>query len=157
MDRFWNKVNKTETCWLWTKSTRSGYGAFKLNGKVVSAHRYIYELTYNCSVLPWIDVCHTCDNKLCVNPGHLFLGTRKDNMIDCIQKKRFAYPPSRANTQFKTGFYNPNTKLSTETVKEIRLRYSTENISLRKLAKQYDVDHSRIWQIVRGLDSSGSG
>lgn len=69
--RFWNKVHKTDSCWLWTGSTRDGYGQIGKDGKVIRAHRWSYQQA-NGSIEQTIDLHHTCVNRNCVNPSHLF-------------------------------------------------------------------------------------
>ena len=94
-DRFWSKVNKTTSCWIWTGSKQlhrkydAGYGYFSTAAKVVYAHRYSWELHFK-SIPKGICVLHKCDNTLCVNPSHLFLGTHLDNSKDKYAKKREA-------------------------------------------------------------------
>jgi len=89
MKRFFDKIDKTETCWLWTAGSRGkpGYGSFKLNGKVIDAHRVSY-IIHKGDIPIGMYVCHTCDNRICCNPAHLFLGTTKDNVQDMIKKGR---------------------------------------------------------------------
>lgn len=106
MQRFWDKVDKTTDCWNWTGALRkNGYGCVKYNGKTTSAHRIVWLLTYG--QFPKTNVLHTCDNRKCVNPKHLFEGNQRDNMLDAINKKR-ASPPIR-KTNLGLGIHNENT------------------------------------------------
>lgn len=97
-ERFWSKVDRRcqGECWNWLAGRNSGgYGVFIVRGKNQKAHRVAWELT-NGPLPPkngrWhgICACHRCDNRLCCNPNHLFLGTQQDNMLDCVGKGRHA-------------------------------------------------------------------
>lgn len=90
--RFEKKINKTETCWLWTATARSpmGHGGFYFKRKTLQAHRFAYEI-WNGKIPDGLLVCHKCDNPPCVNPDHLFLGTHRDNTEDRINKGRILY------------------------------------------------------------------
>jgi hypothetical protein len=93
--RFLEKVNKTEKCWFWTASSRgNGYGCIKVDGKVIDAHRVSY-LLFNGEIPEGKMICHVCDNRMCVNPDHLFLGTSKDNVDDAIKKGRRFQPEQK--------------------------------------------------------------
>ncbi len=103
MKRFFDKVIKTESCWIWTAGSRgkTGYGAIKVNGKVVDAHRLSYEL-HKEPIPEGMYVCHTCDNRRCVNPEHLFLGSPRDNWQDGVDKGRiFPLGPKDAKKRKK--------------------------------------------------------
>lgn len=79
-DRFWEKVNKTSGCWEWTGATRAGYGKFGIGAnKTVTAHRLSLELA-GTPVPEAKDVDHICGNRACVNPDHLRVTTRKQNL-----------------------------------------------------------------------------
>lgn len=89
-ERFWDKVNKTDSCWLW-KGARDprGYGRVRVNGRVRQAHVVAWELTNE--IIPLgLYACHHCDAPPYVRPDHLFLGSQTDNMQDASRKGRLA-------------------------------------------------------------------
>jgi hypothetical protein len=90
-DRFWEKVRMIapDECWVWTGAIGSDrYGKMKWRGKQWGTHRLAYTLA-NGEIPAGLHVCHRCDNRVCCNPAHLFLGTALDNIRDCIAKGRF--------------------------------------------------------------------
>lgn len=77
--RFWSKVEKTDTCWLWTGAKLpAGYGRFWTGTRTDYAHRFIYE-TYRGRIPDGLTVHHVCSTPACVNPDHLVIVTRGDN------------------------------------------------------------------------------
>ncbi len=92
-ERFWGRVLKTVGCWLWTGAVSShGYGEFIYKGENWRAHKLTWFLTTG-EVPVGIErmekvIMHSCDNKRCVNPGHLSVGTQKENIQDMIRKGR---------------------------------------------------------------------
>lgn len=87
MERLFSKVEKTDSCWNWKGATRgkNGYGAVKVDGKVVSVHKLFY-VKYKGEIPEKLLVSHTCNNKLCVNPDHLKLVTAKENHSNGVKR-----------------------------------------------------------------------
>lgn len=152
MKRFFNKVDvkSKEECWNWLASSRGkGYGAFKLNGKVVDAHRVSWIL-HNGEIPENIFICHKCDNPSCVNPDHLFLGTHSDNMNDAYNKKRLKIPDNSKNI-FQLGHVPINRSISKE--ESIKIKNEIENRgkkSLKELARELDIKYQLIRDISCG-------
>lgn len=86
--RFHEKVHKGPDCWAWLgQLTPKGYGQLKVFGRFVSAHRFAHEL-YNGPIPDGMHVLHACDNKRCVNPAHLRIGTHAENMKEAAERGR---------------------------------------------------------------------
>ena len=144
---FWTHVDRsggTNACWPWTQSLDMGYGQLSWHGEHSRAHVVAYELTTG-PVPKGMCVCHNCpggDNRACCNPAHFFLGTTADNTKDTIKKGRGVNPP------YKTGENNGHSKLTWDKVREIRRLYAVGNTSSSKIAKQFGINQSHVWQIV---------
>jgi HNH endonuclease len=132
---FWAQIEKTATCWFWTGVTNTlGYGKIQLNKRFILVHRFMWRW-FNGPIPDGLHVLHKCDEPLCVNPKHLFLGTQEDNVRDCIQKGRH---------RSGYGEKNRHAKLTEEDVKEIRKRIDMPAIAL---AKAFMVSINTIWAI----------
>jgi len=89
-DRFFSKIHKLDTCWIWTDSVNNaGYGRIRVNRKDKMAHRISWEI-HNGPIPEGMWVLHNCDNPPCVNPEHLWLGNHLDNVRDKVNKNRQA-------------------------------------------------------------------
>src|ERR1700752_5255811 len=94
IERFREKVQKTDGCWLWTASTTStGYGQINHEGRNRLAHRLAWEFAHGEPVPARLCVLHPCDVRRCVNPAHLYVGTKQQNAIDTHGRGRWYYVP----------------------------------------------------------------
>ena len=138
MKRFWEKVDRSGDCWEWQGAiTASGYGNIWVEGKWVSAHRFSYTLA-NGAAPDGMCICHHCDNKRCVKPSHLFLGTHSDNTKDAMAKGRMGW----------RGEENKNSKLVENDIHEIRRLYSLGGIAQATLGKMWGTNQTNISLIV---------
>lgn len=143
--RFWRLVDRgrPEECWEWRGARdAAGYGRFKIWHKGIGrhAHRALWVLLYGEESLIGLVVCHTCHNRGCVNPGHLYAGTSKQNTRDVIDRGTF-HPFKR------TGVNNPRAVLTTEDVCYIR----KSTCSQATIARELGVDPSVISRVKNGL------
>lgn len=134
---FWSKVDRGAGCWEWTAAVNyAGYGQL---GKQWRAHRYSWAL-HNGPIPKGSMVCHTCDNRRCVNPAHLFLGTHSENMADMAAKRRQA-----------TGLRHGSARLTAEDADLIRLAYETlGGVTQRDLARAWGFSQAHISKVIRG-------
>lgn len=146
ISRFWNQVSEPdENGCMWWQGRRSGgrtpynvYGKPRIRGQDRHAHRVAFELAFG-EISEGYFVCHRCDNPLCVNPEHLFQGSRSENMADCGAK-------GRAN---KSGNNNGRAILSPEKVRRIREESPTESRRM-ELAKEFGVSPQAIYFAQKG-------
>lgn len=146
--RFWAKVNKTDTCWLWTAAkANKGYGAFGPEpGKVVKAHRYSWEMA-NGPITDGMCVLHKCDVPACVNPDHLFLGTKADNNRDMHEKGRNVPGGTYSTANVKRGSSHHGAKLNEESVRAIRKAHEG-GMTMTNIAKMHGVAASAVHKII---------
>lgn len=137
---FWSKVDKNgpNGCWLWTASCKErGYGQYMLKGKMYRAHRLAWLLSGHKLPDRPLELAHTCDTRICVNPAHLFVATHDENMADCKAKRRHTH-----------GERNIHAKLTDAQVIEIRQRfkfYTKRRTNASELAPDYGVRRDVIY------------
>lgn len=143
-DRFYSKIRKGDVtgCWNWTASKRKArggfvYGQFSLNGYPEWSHRASW-IIHNNEIPNGMLVCHKCDNTLCVNPDHLFLGTQTDNIRDMISKGRDAL----------IGENNPHSIVNEKIVLEIR-RYYKEGHKVSRIMKKFNLKRGCVEPIIK--------
>ena len=150
---FWSRIDiqGADACWEWQGArTSSGYGNLGWSGQHVQAHRVAYFLTHGGISLQTgfrlegrakrykRFVLHTCDNRSCCNPKHLFLGSMRANQLDAYKKGRKVQPRSE----------HANAKLSPKQIRDIRRRYDAGALQI-SLAKEYAVSQRVISLVVR--------
>lgn len=140
-DRFFQKlIFGASDCWSWRGSVdQFGYGNFPFNGES-RAHRVSYRL-FSGNIPAGKMVLHKCDNRQCVNPDHLFIGTQQDNMQDMAKKGRGKYPRL-------FGSKNPMAKLTENQVSEIRAMVASGKLQ-KEACQKYGVSPMTVSRIIR--------
>lgn len=135
LKRFWSKVSVGDSgeCWEWLAAkNEAGYGVInKGNHRVDRAHRISWRVANKRDIPTGLFVCHHCDNRSCVNPGHLFIGTNHDNIKDMVSKGR------------------NKTKITGKDVAAIRNRYKNGD-TLSEISKDYDISKTNALCVITG-------
>ena len=137
LEKFEAHFAQGEGCWEWTGTLNStGYGSY---GKRL-AHRVAYEV-YVGPIPDGMHVCHSCDNRRCANPAHLWLGSASENMRDCKAKGRMSMPPRFV------GAGHPQSKLTDEKIISIRQEIDG-GAQKRPTARKYQIDRATLQSII---------
>lgn len=143
VERFWAKVDKTTSCWIWNGArVNGGYGHFRpysRKTRMMLAHRAAWSLAYG-DIPKGLCVLHLCDTAACVRPDHLFLGTQLDNIRDMQRKGRIRVPFGSAHVFAKL----------TESAVPIIRRAHSDGVTITELARRFGVGRTTIWQCVTG-------
>lgn len=151
--RLMSKVSKTDSCWNWTGCIhyRNGYGKTSFKGRSIYTHQVSF-LVYKGEIPEGLEVCHSCDNRVCLNPSHLWLGTQLDNMNDMRVKGRAASGDNsgarKHPEKIPRGESHGSSKLTEIQVCEIREKFSEGRTTQRELSRQYGVHFSAISAII---------
>lgn len=137
-------VNAVTGCWEWQGAIQSkGYGSTSLrltDGRRISlAHHAAYVYAHGQTVLPTCVLLHTCDNRRCVNPAHLKVGSHADNRIDAVRKGRHAH-----------GITHPRAKLTPDKIAAARERRALGGIPFLYLARVCGVSPNALRQALKG-------
>jgi len=146
LPRFWAHVVQADpmACWRWTGTmNRAGYGVLPLWPGYLLAHRYAWRITFGWQALGDQPVCHRCDVRSCVNPGHLYAGTPADNTRDMVSRGRARHGPPMP------GESHPNAKLTDAQVREIRRLYDTGEANQPEIARRYGISQTWASGLVR--------
>jgi hypothetical protein len=153
--RLWSRVifRGSTDCWEFQSLKTDGYGQIWVNGRMMLAHRVAYELEHG-SIPEGLDALHHCDNPCCINPEHLFLGTKADNVADMVAKGRQAkgerngmrlHPERRPR-----GERHGSAKVTAEQVRDLRARFAAGGITQTQLAREAGISRYALSLLLSG-------
>ena len=142
--KYVDKSNGPNSCWNWVGCLRDnnqpqGYGQIQYKGDPIGPHRIAW-MEVNGDIPDGLFVLHSCDNRLCCNPLHLFLGTQKDNIEDAVSKDRM-YKPK--------GELNHECKITSEEVLEIRELVKDGKLRYKEIAAKFGIHSNHVGAIAR--------
>lgn len=141
--RFWDRAKPDGDCLLWQGARIwNGYGKLGRDGVTWTAHRYAYFLTHG-SIPDGMHICHHCDKKLCINPKHLFAGTRKDNMQDMLRKGRGRF------LGLAKGSRSGAAKFVESDIAAMRRKFDA-GATLKEIASEYKTTPAYASDLIRG-------
>lgn len=146
-NRIMNRIKEIDSngCWIWGGTLSAGYGCMTILKKSKRVHQVSWSITRGKLIPSGMCVCHKCDNRKCVNPEHLFLGTHSENMKDCYEKGR-----SKLRNQSFPKDSNPSAKLNQNDVDNIREMLNVGKTQ-KAIANTYHISQSQVSNIKRGI------
>lgn len=144
--RFWAKVDRSGPCWIWTAGHTKGYGKFRCRGRDWRANRFAWTVMVG-PIPEGVDVLHNCpggDNRSCVNPAHLFLGTQIDNFRDALAKGQI--DPEQIQRALVLG---RRARFTPDIVPVLR-RLHADGIAFAEIARRFDAPVSTVKHAVNG-------
>jgi len=127
--RFEKLVVKQKGCWSWRSAKNNRYKNFKIHGKQIGAHRASW-MIYKGEIPDGMCVLHKCDNPICTNPEHLFLGTHEDNIVDMYKKGRSAFKKKVVDKRRNTRL---SVDMDSKMHRDLKAISAFRNCSMRKL------------------------
>jgi hypothetical protein len=137
--------NEVNGCWEWHRAlTGAGYGNYWAHGKWILAHRFAWERLHG-PIPEGLHACHRCDNRKCVNPEHLFLGSQLENIKDMDRKGR-----RRTVNNPLRGEAHQLAKVTEKDVLRIRALWAGGGLTQRSIAKEYGLSFGQTCRILKG-------
>lgn len=137
------QTDETFVCWEWQRYvTKWGYGQVQVNGRLEGAHRYAWMLSTGKSIPNKMNVLHKCDNRRCINPDHLMIGTQSENIKQAVQRGRFIPP-------IFSGENHPAAMVTDKQRSAIRDIYFNKKLNQREISELCGIRQTTVSYIVR--------